>query len=136
MAFFEGLVYTEDGRPVDTVYVGQHPHYVIDDQGFRRHIDGRAVDRAVLALFTEMLEAHRDEAAVAMLKLMGQDDLFSKAAVDSTLRNLNLEQIIDHGLPADARNLLGMMGFRIIIDMHGEVVDVQMPQGGAGDDGE
>jgi hypothetical protein len=40
-------------------------------------------------------------------------------------------------IPEDARQWLGMLGFKIVIDVHGNVVDVQMPSGGiAGDEDE
>ena len=51
MAFFEGLVETEDGVPVAAVRIGGESFYVIDDQGFRRHVDAQPIDRAVLAQF-------------------------------------------------------------------------------------
>ena len=127
MSFFEGLVVTEEGAPVSVAYIGTTPYYVIDDAGFRRHIEARPIDRAVLAQFTEQLAEHRDEASQAMVRMMGQDDLFTKAAVDSALRNINLDQMIDHGLPPEARQWLGMMGFRVVIDLHGELVRVEMP---------
>ena len=62
-----------------------------------------------------------------MVRMLGQDDLFTKAAVDSALRNINLDQMIDHGLPAEARQWLGMMGFQVVIDLHGELVRVELP---------
>jgi len=127
MAFFEGLVVTEDGEPVEVTYVGATPYYVIDDQGFKRHIEARKVDRVVMRQFVEQIAEHRDEAAEAMLRLMGQDDLFTKAMVDSTLRNIDLDQVLDHRLPPEARQWLGMMGFQVVIDLHGEVVRVEMP---------
>jgi hypothetical protein len=132
VAFFEGLVVTEDGTPVDVGYVGTTPYYVIDDQGFRRHVEARAVDRVVLEQFLEQLQEHREEAVQAMLLQIGQDDLFTKAALDSTVRNLKIEQILDQGLPPQARQWLGMLGFRVVIDVHGEVVRVDMPQAPAG----
>ncbi|MCU0501047.1 MAG: hypothetical protein MUC51_04665 [Anaerolineae bacterium] len=118
---------TEEGAPVSVAYIGTTPYYVIDDEGFRRHIDARQIDRAVLAQFTEQLTEHRDEASHAMVRMLGQDDLFTKAAVDSALRNINLDQIIDHGLPPEARQWLGMMGFQVVIDLHGELVRVELP---------
>ena len=136
MAFFEGLVVTEDGEPVEVTYVGVTSHYVIDDQGFLRHVEAREVDRAVMADFVEQMAEHRDEAALAMLQLMGKDDLFTKAMVDSTLRNIDLEQVLDQGLPAEARQWLGMMGFRIVLDLHGEIVQVEMPSAPEGWDEE
>jgi hypothetical protein len=127
MAFFEGLVTTEDGEAVTVTYLGTTSHYVIDDQGFRRHVEARPVDRVVLAQFIKQMDGHQDEAAEAMLQLLGKDDLFSKAMVDSTLRNIDLEQILDQGLPPDARQWLGMLGLQIVLDLHGEVVRVEMP---------
>jgi hypothetical protein len=126
-AFFEDLVYTEDGEPVAVTYLGTDAFYVIDDQGFRRHIEARPVDRVILGQFMEQLQEHREEAVRLMLTQLGQDDLFTKAAVDSTLRNLKIDQVLDQGLPPQARQWLGMLGFRIVLDLHGEVVRIDMP---------
>jgi hypothetical protein len=134
MAFFEGLIETEDGLPVGVATVGQADYYVIDDQGFMRHIEAATVDRVVLAQFIEQMQEHRDEASQAMLKLMGSEDLFTKAAVDSTLKNVNVEQMLGQRLPAEARQWLGMLGFRIVIDYHGDVVRVDMPAAPDGED--
>lgn len=127
MAFFEGLIETEDGAPVEVAYVGGTAFYVIDDQGFRRHVEAHEIDRVVLGQFLEQLQQHPDEAAQAMLQLMGQDDLFTKAMVDSTLRNINVEQVLDQRMPAEARQWLGMLGFRVVVDLRGEVVRVDVP---------
>lgn len=127
MAFFEGLVETEDGAAVDVAYVGGVACYVIDDHGFRRHVEAREIDRVVLGQFLAQLQEHPDEAAKAMLQLMGQDDLFTKAMVDATLRNINLDQILDQQMPVEARQWLGLLGFRIIVDLRGQVVRVDLP---------
>ncbi len=127
MSFFEDLIVTDEGAPVSVAYVGTTAYYVIDDQGFRRHVEARPIDRAVLAQFAEQLSEHRGEASEAMLRMMGQDDLFSKAAVDSALENINLEQVLDHGLPAEARQWLGILGLRVVIDLHGEIARVEFP---------
>ncbi len=137
MAFFEGLVVAESGEPLPVVYVGTTAYYVIDDQGFRRHVEARPVDRIVLAQFLNQLHEHQDEASRLMLAQLGQDDLFTKAAVDSTLRNLNADAVLDQGLPPQAREWLGMLGFRIVLDVHGDVVRIDMPAAPAGwDEGE
>ncbi len=127
MAFFEGLVVNEAGVPLAVVYVGTTAYYVIDDQGFKRHVEARPVDRIVLSEFLDQLHEHQDEASRLMLAQLGQDDLFTKAAVDSTLRNLDADKVLDQGLPTQARDWLGMLGFRIVLDVHGEVVRIDMP---------
>jgi hypothetical protein len=134
MAFFEGLVVDEDGVPASVVRLGQATYYVIDDSGFRHHVDARDVDRVVLEQFVAQLLAHQEEASAVMLRMIGQEDLFTKAMVDSTLRNIDVEQLLDHELPGDVRQWLGVMGFRVVIDRHGEIIHVDMPEAPADDD--
>lgn len=127
MAFFEGLVETEEGLPVTVREVGGVSYYVIDDQGFLRHVEAAEVDRPVLAQFLAQLKEHQDEASAAMLRLLGQDDLFTKAMVDASIRNIDLDQVLAQHLPDETRQWLGMLGFRVVINIHGEVVRVELP---------
>jgi hypothetical protein len=136
MAFFEGLVVTDDGAPVGVATVGGESSYVIDDDGFRRHVPAEYVDRQVLGFFLETLRQHESEASVVMLQMLGQDDIFTKGMVDSTLRNINVEQVLAQRLPVEGRQMLGMMGFRVVIDRHGELVRVEMPAAPEADDAE
>ena len=46
-----------------------------------------------------------------------------------------MQKLLDVGLPEDARRWLGMMGFRVVIDVHGDVVDFEMP-GAIDEDGD
>jgi hypothetical protein len=114
--------------------VGGEDFYVIDDQGFKRHVEAAAIDKVVLAQFLGQMQEHSDEASQAMMRLMGSEDLFTKAAVDSTIRNVNVEQVMGQRLPPEARQWLGMLGFRIIVDYRGEIVRVDMPAAPEPDD--
>ena len=133
-AMFAGLVFDEAGRPADVAYVGEDACYVVDDDDFRRHIDAAQVDRAVLHFLREQVEDNREIAVEQMLQMMGQDDVFTKAAVESSINNM--EDAVGQPIPEDARRWLGMLGFKIVIDMHGGVVDIQMPAGGIEGDGD
>ncbi|MCA9953855.1 MAG: hypothetical protein KC434_03995 [Anaerolineales bacterium] len=126
-ALFQDLIFDENGNQVETAVVGHEMFYVIDDAGFKRHIDADQVDRQVLSVFLEQLEANKDIAVEQALKMMGKDDLFTKAAVDAQLNNVDMDQIIAQGIPAQARDMMGMMGFRITINFHGEVIDIAQP---------
>lgn len=126
-ALFEGLLYGEDGEPVTVAYVGGESQYVIDDDGFHRHINAEDVDRQILAFFLTQLEENKDLAVEQALNMLGQDDLFTKAAIDAQLRNIDMDQIIAQGIPLQARNMMGMLGFRVTINVHGEVVDIHQP---------
>ncbi len=126
-ALFEGLVYDEEERLVETAVVGEEAHYVLDDAGFLRHISAETIDRQVMAIFLENLSQNRDMAVEQTLKMMGKDDFMTKAAIDAQLNNIDMDQIIAQGIPTQARDMLGMMGFRIRINFHGEVIGLDQP---------
>jgi hypothetical protein len=125
-ALFAGLVQDEAGNPVEVVTVGDVPHYVIDDAGFRRHVESELVDRQVIEMLREQFMAHREIATEAMLQMLGKDDLFTKAMIDASIKNM--DQVIERGLPDGAQAWLGMLGFRVIVNTHGEVLRLDMPE--------
>jgi hypothetical protein len=126
-AMFAGLVYDEQERLVETAVVGGEAQYVIDDNGFHRHIDSETVDRQVIGFFLQQLEDNKDMAVEQALKMMGTDDIFAKAALDAELRNIDMDKVMAQGVPEQARNMLGMLGFRIVINFHGEVIRLDQP---------
>lgn len=135
-AMFDGLVYDDYDNLLTTTVIGGEAQYVFDDDGFRRHIDAEVVDRQVLAFFLNQLQENKDLAVEQALKMLGSDDLLTKAAVDASLRNINMEQIMAQGVPAQARDMLGMLGFRVVVDMHGEVLRLDQPAAPEDDSGE
>lgn len=119
----------EYDRPVEVTYVGDEPCYVVDDNGFRRHIPSEQVDQQVLEMMRESIEGHEDIISDQTAKMLGQEDIFSKAMIEAQIKNIDeqLDNLLDMGIPEDARAYMGMMGFRIRIDIHGEVIDVEQP---------
>ena len=134
---FAGLVFDELNRPADTAYVGEEPCYVVDDNGFRRHIPSEQVDRAVLSELAELMKGSEDLISQETAKMLGQEDVFTKAAIEQQLKNIDkqFDQLMQVGIPENMRAYMGMTGFKIIINMHGEVLRVEQP-GIAGDQGE
>ncbi len=126
-ALFAGLVYDEREVPVEIAYVGTEANYVVDDNGFLRHIDSEIIDRQVLSVFIQQLQDNQELAVEQALNFLGRDDLFTKAALDASMRNIDLDQIIEQGIPEQARTMMGMLGFRIIINHHGEVLRLDQP---------
>ncbi len=124
-ALFEGLVFNENNEPADVFYVGDEPNYVILDAGFRRHVASEHVDRQVLRWLQEQVFANRELVTEGMLAMLGKDDLFTKAMIDASIQNM--DRLIEQGLPDDARTWLGMFGFRIIVDIHGDVIRTELP---------
>jgi hypothetical protein len=130
-AVFSGLVADEADRPVETVEVGGEWFYVIDDEGFRRHVESSTVDRQVLEHLRGQIEGHEEVISEGTMKILGQEDIFTKAAIESSLRNIGaqFESLLSQGLPDEVRAWLGMAGFRVIVDVRGNVVRVEQPAG-------
>jgi hypothetical protein len=126
---FAGLVFDEFGNPAEPTLVGDEPCYVVDDAGFRRHISSEQVDRQVLDQMAEMMKGSEDFLSEQTAKMLGQEDVFTKAAIQQQLKNIDkqFDHLLQLGLPEDVRNYLGMMGFKIIINVHGQVVRVEQP---------
>ena len=125
-ALFAGLVQDEGGNPVNVVLVGDVPNYVVEDAGFWRHVESEDVDRQVIEILREQFMAHQEIATDAMLQMLGKDDLFTKAMIDASIKNM--DQVIEQGLPEGTRAWLGMLGFRVIVDTHGQVLRLDMPE--------
>ncbi|MCK6625642.1 MAG: hypothetical protein L6R45_10755 [Anaerolineae bacterium] len=124
-ALFTGLIYNEVGQPVETTFIGSEPNYIILDGDFKRHIAAEEVDRQVIGWLQEQAEANKEMVSAGMMAMLGKDDLFTKAMIDSSLTHM--ERVMEQGLPDDARTMLGMMGFKIIVNTHGEVVNLEVP---------
>lgn len=128
-ALFSGLVVDEFDHPVGSTQVGEEAFYVVNDQGFQRHVTAEEVDRQVLKKMGEMLEGHEEELSEQAAKMMGQDDIFTRAAIEQKLENMDeqFNQVIASGLPEASRAYLGMSGFQVRINLHGEVLEIKQP---------
>ena len=124
-ALFEGLVYNEEGDLAEVSFVGSEAQYVVLEAGFRRHVPAEYVDLQVIEWFQEQVAANRDFVAQGTMEMLGKDDLFTKAMIESSINNMS--ELVDFGLPEDARIWLGMLGFRVVINLHGDLVDIVMP---------
>ena len=128
-ALFEGLVVNLQDQAVSVAEVGGAAQYVVPDGGFNFHVDAEAVDRAVLSRLREQILSNKEAVSEGAMKMLGQADLFTKAMIDSSLNNMepNFSRLIEQGLPEGARAYLGMLGFRIVINYHGEVIRIDEP---------
>ena len=137
-AVFAGLVFDENDNPAEVVFVGGEPCYVVNDAGFHRHIPAEQIDRQVLENMASLISGHEDAVSEQTAKMLGQEDPFSMAIIQSQLKNISqqFDNLMKTGLPEELRAYLGMMGFRIRINMHGEVLEVAQPGMAADDDEE
>ncbi len=136
---FTGLIVDEKENPVGTAFVGSEPCYVVDDDGFRRHIPSEQVDRQVLNLMRQQIDGNEGLLSQQAAKMLGTEDIFSTAMLENQLKNIDrqFDALLETGIPEDGRAYMGMLGFKIVINVHGEVVRLDQPAAqDGGDDGE
>ncbi|MFN2215808.1 MAG: hypothetical protein ACK2TS_02605 [Anaerolineales bacterium] len=128
-AIFEGLIVDERGNSVGMAQVGEDACYVINDQGFKKHILASKVDMQVLTMLSEQMKGSEDLLSEQTAKMLGTDDIFSKAMIESQLKNIDkqFDELLKMGIPEESRAYMGMLGFRIIIDYEGEVIKLDQP---------
>jgi len=128
-AVFEGLIRNENGTPLEVRYVGRDACYVVDDNGFMRYISSEQIDRQVLDEMRKQIEENEDLLAEQAAKMTGQEDIFSRAAIQNQITNMDkhLETLLQTGIPTEARAYLAMMGFKVIVNVHGEVLRIEQP---------
>lgn len=128
-ALFEGLILDEYDQQVRVKQVGDEFFYVIDDDGFMRHVESESVDRRVLGELFSMISGQEELISQGAMRMLGQEDIFTKAAIEASLKDVDaqVENLLQTGLPEDMRAWLGMMGFRVVIDIHGNVIEVAQP---------
>ena len=126
---FAGLVVDEANRPAGTAYVGDEPCYVVNDSGFLRHIPSEQVDRQVLEVMRKQISGNEGLLGEQAAKMLGTEDIFSKAMLINHLKNIDqqFENLLQTGIPEESRAFMGMSGFRVVINIHGEVVRLDQP---------
>jgi hypothetical protein len=135
-AIFAGLVVDENDNAVADTYIGDEPCYVVNDAGFHRHIPSEQVDRQVFQFMQDQIKDNEEAISEQTSKMLGQEDIFTRAIISNQLKNIGaqFETLRQTGIPEDGRAYLGMMGFRIVINLHGEVIEVRQPGSIANDD--
>ena len=128
-AFFKGLVYDENNNLIETATIGDESFYIVDDYGFKRHIESREVDEKIFRLFTDQIDGNEEYLANAAAQMTGKTDLFSMAMFKNQLQNVDkeIDNMLKQAPPPGLVEFLGMAGFKINIDIHGDITQVNMP---------
>lgn len=131
-ALFTGLIFDENDAPVACTRIGDESFYVVDDCGFRRHIPSEGIDREVMKIFTSQISGNEEYLANQAAQMSGQSNLMSMAIFRNAFKNIDkqIDMMLEQGIPEDARAAVGMMGFKITINIHGEIANVNLPQAG------
>lgn len=124
-ALFEGLVFDERDEPLKAGYVGDEAVYILDDDGFKKHITAQKIDRAIFSEITGLIKGHEDRLSDQAASMLGTEDVFSKALIEQQLKNIDgqFNELLKNGIPSEMRAYLGMSGFKVIVDHHGDILE-------------
>jgi hypothetical protein len=124
---FADLVFNEEGEVAEVVTVGGVPCYAVRDGDFLRHVEAEHVDRQIIELMKQRFLAMRDVITDGVAHLMGGEGLFTRATIEHAIRNMD-QILTSGGLDVDQlRTALWMSKFRATVDVHGDVVRLDMP---------
>ncbi|NMC47342.1 MAG: hypothetical protein GYA52_11015 [Chloroflexi bacterium] len=128
-AVFEGLIFDENDNLVTSTYIGNEATYVVDDDGFMRHIPCEYVDRQILEYLKKQILDNKDLLTDQTAKMIGQEDIFTRAMIENQLGEIDkqMDMLLNTGMPASNREYMGMMGFRVKIDIHGDILEIVQP---------
>jgi len=124
---FADLVFNESGERARVVYIGATPYYAIPEDDFLRHVEAQHVDRQIVDRLKERIQAMSDLVTENAIRLLGQEDLFTRASIEHAIENMH--RILEPGaVDVDQlRTALWMAGFAAVVDVHGDLVRLQVP---------
>jgi hypothetical protein len=126
-ALFGDLIFSEGGQPAQVVTIGGVPHYAVPDGDFLRHVEAELVDRQILDLMKERILPMKDAIIEGLIQMLGQENLFTRPAIESAIEHMDRILETDSVDVEELRTALWMTGFRATVDVHGEVVELEMP---------
>jgi hypothetical protein len=124
---FADLVFNEEGERAGPVTIGGEPFYAVPEDDFLRHVEAEHIDRQIVERLQERIRGMSDIVTAGVIQMLGQEDLFTRASIEHAIENM--DRILEPGaVDVDQlRTALWMAGFRAIVDVHGDLVRLELP---------
>jgi hypothetical protein len=124
---FADLVFNEEGERAQVTTIGGEPFYAIPEDDFLRHVEAAYVDRQIVERLQDRIKAIGDIVTDGVIQMLGEEDLFTRASIEHAIDHM--DQILQPGaVDADQlRTALWMAGFRAIVDVHGDLLRLELP---------
>jgi hypothetical protein len=124
---FADLVFNEEGERAEVATIGGEPFYAVPDDGFLRHVEAEVVDRQIVEALQDHLRGMKHVVTEGVIQMLGEETLFTRASIEHAIENM--DRILQPGaVDADElRTALWMAGFRAVIDVHGDLVHLELP---------
>ncbi|MGD2163969.1 MAG: hypothetical protein PVH50_00410 [Anaerolineae bacterium] len=124
---FADLVFNEEGDRAKVVTLGGELFYAIPDNDFLRHVDATYIDRQIVHELQHRIKAMGDIVTDGVIDMLGEEHLFTRASIEHAIDQM--DQLLEPD-PVDAeqlRTVFWMSGLRAIVDVHGDVVRLEIP---------
>jgi hypothetical protein len=124
---FADLVFNEEGERAEIATIGGEPFYAVPDDDFLRHVEAEVVDRQIVKALQDHLREMKHVVTEGVIQMLGEETLFTRASIEHAIENM--DRILEPGaVDADElRTALWMAGFRAVIDVHGDLVRLDIP---------
>jgi hypothetical protein len=90
-------------------------------------VEAEYIDRQIVERLQERIRGMSDIIIEGVIHMLGQEDLFTRASIEHAIENM--DRLLEPGaVDVDQlRTALWMAGFRAIVDVHGDVVQLELP---------
>ena len=124
---FADLVFNESGERAKVANIGGMPFYAIPEDDFLRHVEAAYIDGQIVDRLQKRIRGMSDLVTEGAIELLGQEDLFTRASIEHAIENLH--RILEPGaVDVDQlRTALWMAGFAAVVDVHGDLVRLEVP---------
>ena len=124
---FADLVFNEESERAEAATIGGEPFYAVPDDDFLRHVEADYVDRQIVAALQDHLRGLKHVVTEGVIQMLGEETLFTRASIEHAIENM--DRMLDPGaVDADElRTALWMAGFRAVVDVHGDLVRLEIP---------
>jgi hypothetical protein len=124
---FADLVFNAEGESAQVVYIGGQPFYAVPEDDFLRHVEASYIDRQIVERLQERIRGMSDIVTEGVIQMLGQEDLFTRASIEHAIENM--DRILEPGaVDVDQlRTALWMAGFRAVVDVHGDLLRLEVP---------
>jgi hypothetical protein len=120
-------VFNEEGERATVAYIGDQAFYAVREDDFLRHVEAKYIDRQIVETLQERIRGMSDVVTEGVIQILGQEDLFTRASIEHAIENM--DRILEPGaVDVDQlRTALWMAGFRAIVDVHGDLIRLEVP---------
>jgi hypothetical protein len=124
---FADLVFNEQGERAKVAYIGGQPFYAVPEDDFLRHVEANYIDRQIVERLQERIRGMSDIVIEGVIQMLGQEELFTRASIEHAIESM--DRILEPGtVDVDQlRTALWMAGFRAIVDVHGDLLRLEVP---------